>query len=213
MKTVEQLFKYGLVILLFLFNSCGGSGETEKKTDTQQADSSKSVQSQNTNKNVSNPGAVLKALIKDGEGEEILDIDITEKESIIKFEKGNFVLTGHHTKADKSKYYNNKGDFVAEVKYKDDGFKLRDEESKLLWKIKISPDKVKLSDNEENDSPYEIKKNDAGKYKVFAPGKQLGEAKFKDGKVTVKGSAYGVLLVHDIPEELRYVIIAELLKN
>ncbi|WP_452222054.1 hypothetical protein [Lacinutrix salivirga] len=61
------------------------------------------------------------------------------------------------TKSDKKKYYDSNDNVVYEIKYKPDGFKLRTASSQLLWKIKLYDNKVKISDNEENLNPYEIK--------------------------------------------------------
>lgn len=61
------------------------------------------------------------------------------------------------TKSDKRKYYNENDDVIYEVKYKPEGFKLRTPSSDLLWKIKLYDTKIKISDNEENLNPYEIK--------------------------------------------------------
>ncbi|TXE11600.1 hypothetical protein FUA26_05905 [Seonamhaeicola algicola] len=65
--------------------------------------------------------------------------------------------TSKMTKADKKKYYNTSGNVVFEIKYKSDGFKLRTANSDLLWKIKLYENKMKISDNEENLNPFEIK--------------------------------------------------------
>jgi len=46
---------------------------------------------------------------------------------------------------------------VCEVKPGDAGFKLRTTDGKLLWKVKLADDKIKVSDNEENANPYSIK--------------------------------------------------------
>ncbi|MFK7813892.1 MAG: hypothetical protein AB8B59_15460 [Maribacter sp.] len=75
-------------------------------------------------------------------------------------------LTSKMTKADKKKYYNSDNTVVYEVKYKDDSFKLRSSSSDLLWKIKLYENKVKISDNEENLNPYEIKKMENGESKL-----------------------------------------------
>lgn len=64
--------------------------------------------------------------------------------------------TSKMTKSDKKKYYNGET-VVYEVKYKPDAFKLRTPSSKLLWKVKLYDTKIKVSDNEENLNPYEIK--------------------------------------------------------
>lgn len=65
--------------------------------------------------------------------------------------------TSEMTKKDKKKYYDANKNVVYEVKYKDDGFKLRRASSALIWKIKLYDEKIKISDNEENLNPYEIK--------------------------------------------------------
>lgn len=68
--------------------------------------------------------------------------------------------TSKMTKSDKKKYYTSDGQVAYEIKYKADGFKLRTAASTLLWKVKLYNTKVKISDNEENLNPYEIKITD-----------------------------------------------------
>jgi hypothetical protein len=132
------------------------------------------------------------------------------------------------TKGDKRKYTLEGGSQIAEVKVKDsDGFKVRTNDGKLLWKVKISADKIKISDNEENQNAFELKKKDDGA-KIERNETKLGEVKFyKDRqKVKVKdngdtelfdsntdkySSAFGVLALNEIPEDLRFIIFAELL--
>jgi hypothetical protein len=144
-----------------------------------------------------------------------------------KLEYGGKVVRGE-LKDDKRKYFYEAGSQIAEVKAKDaDGFKIRTTDGKLLWKVKISADKIKISDNEENQNAFELVKKDDGA-KIEQNENKIGEVKFyKDRqKIKVKDSAdkevfdgntdkysvsYGVLLLDKIPEELRYIIIAELL--
>lgn len=64
-------------------------------------------------------------------------------------------------KGDKLKYYDQQNNFRYEIKYKESSFKIRDQNSSLLWKIKTYDNKIKLSNNEEMENPIEIKlKND-----------------------------------------------------
>lgn len=116
---------------------------------------------------------------------------------------------------------------VLEVKSGEDGFKLRTPAGKLLWKVKIAADKIKVSDNEENANAWALKTDYADKAKLVDPaGKEAGEVKFdaKGGKVkdaagatrfvveSGKPSAAGAVLLADgVPEEARWVILAELL--
>lgn len=119
---------------------------------------------------------------------------------------------------------------VAEVKLKEDsGFKLVDENNKLLWKVKISNGKAKISDNEENKNPFVIKKK-ADKIKVLDKNeKEIAKIKFysDNGKLKLKNAkeeemyiskdftklngAIGVLAFEEIPAKLRAVIAAELI--
>src|SRR6266849_3436943 len=103
----------------------------------------------------------------------------------------------------------------------------RTADGKLLWKIKKSEDKVKISDNEENRNPYELKfKED--KIKVYAPvDRLLGEVKYygDNQRVEVKDAeghevyraravkvepSFGVALLDRIPARERAIIMAEL---
>lgn len=118
------------------------------------------------------------------------------------------------------------GAAVVEVKSDSDGFKLRTPDGKLAWKVKFGADKIKISDNEQNANAWEIKTAHAGKAKVVdAAGKDVGEVvyagkiKVKDGAAVerfvvengAKSAAYAALLLTNVPEEYRPVIVAELL--
>lgn len=121
--------------------------------------------------------------------------------------------------------YQRGGAFVAEVKADGDKVKLRDERGQLLWKIKIGDDKIKISDNEENENAFEIKRKDDG-FKVVRGETELGKVKRypDDGRIKVKGpdererfagkgsggAAFAVLLLDDIPEPQRMIVAAEL---
>ncbi|MDY3319778.1 hypothetical protein PG637_10255 [Riemerella anatipestifer] len=123
------------------------------------------------------------------------------------------------SKGDKKKYYSN-GAFTYEVKLKDDGFKLRNAESKLLWKVKIYPDKIKISDNEESTNPFEIK-NRNGSIEIIKNEHKIATITIKDGKVNVNGKesyiisptnnqyVLGVLGIEEIPMNQRLFIILE----
>lgn len=129
-------------------------------------------------------------------------------------------------KGDKRKYAVKKGEITYEVKYKDDAFKVRTASGDLLWKIKLYDDKVKISNNEENLNSYEIKKSNPDKYKLKNDENTLGEIELKksDRKVEIGSQnshfeieteriylGYGALLIDEIPEDIRIIIMAELI--
>lgn len=167
-----------------------------------------------------------KVKIKTPDDKDVVEIKIGSNDT--KIEYNGKVVRGEMKDSDKRKYVVEGSGQIAEVKMKDaDGFKVRTNDGKLLWKIKISDSKIKISDNEENQNAFELVKREDGA-KVEQNEKKFGEVKFyKDRqKVKVKDAsdkelfdsntdrysvAYGVLLLDKIPEELRYIIIAELL--
>lgn len=151
---------------------------------------------------------------------------------IIQGKRGGFDTTQvvGEARGDKRYYFRMPArEAMFEVKFGEDSFKLRTPAGKLLWKVKIAADKIKVSDNEENANAWALKTDYADKAKLVGPaGKEVGEVKFgvEGGKAKVKeaagatrfviqsgkpSAAYGVLLAAGVPEEARWVILAELL--
>jgi hypothetical protein len=143
---------------------------------------------------------------------------------------GGAKLHGATRDTGKRKYTVNGGAVAYEVKPNDEGgFKLRTVDGKLLWKVKITPEKIKISDNEENNNPFELKVKDGGRTKVVAPGdKELGNVRYDGTNIEVENAAgakqftipatassgaYGVLLLDAIPAEQRAILIAEILSR
>ena len=201
-----------LLILLSLGFSCG-NGNVQQQN---QSDNEKIVQNNNTSSE--DDWLIVKMA-----GNEIGKISKNTDE-ICFFVQGTEYQS--RLKGDKRKYAVKSGDIIVEVKYKDDGFKVRRPDGSLLWKIKLYDDKVKISDNEENQNPYEIKTGDSGKIKLKRNDETIGEVEFKasDNKIEITAGpksyyiesskpslAYGVLIIDEIPEYIRYLIAAELL--
>lgn len=120
---------------------------------------------------------------------------------------------------------------VAEVKYKEESIKLVDEKEQLLFKIKFSEDKIKIANNEDMTSPFELKTKSPEKIEIRdSSGNEIGNVKFyaDTGKLKVKdnqekeilviknfklSAAPGVILFKDIPAKLRCIILNEILKK
>jgi len=143
---------------------------------------------------------------------------------------GNQTLRGEEKDGGKRKYSIDGRSVAYEIKPNEEGgFKLRTVDGKLRWKVKVSADKIKISDNEENRNPFELKVRDGGRCKVVGPGdKELGNVRFDSGKIAVENvagqkqfeiaasgpsSAYGVLLLDAIPQQERAILVAELLSR
>lgn len=119
---------------------------------------------------------------------------------------------------------------VAEVKLKDDSFKLVDANEALIWKVKINDGKVKISDNEDGNNSCEIKVKSADKGEIRdQAGNEIGNVRFyaDNGKLKVKDAAGkeilvtkdsafscapGVILFNHIPLQHRVIIISEIMR-
>jgi len=144
-------------------------------------------------------------------------VSIAEASGTVEIKFGGKTIRGTTKDSGKRKYE----DF--EIKPGDEGFKLRTKDGKLRWKVKIKDDKVKVSDNEENKNPFELKSRDGDRIKVVAPGdREVGNVRSDhvedaSGKTLYKvdgpRAAYGVLLLDSIPETERYILVAELLSR
>ncbi len=141
-------------------------------------------------------------------------------------------LRGEPRDSGKRKYSIGGGAVTYEVKPDNDsdGFKLRTADGKLRWKVKVTPEKIKISDNEQNDRPFELKAREGDRVKVVAPvDREVGNVRFDRaasktevedaaGKTlfrvdkTTRSGAYGVLLL-DIPQTERAILLAEILSR
>lgn len=158
------------------------------------------------------PSSASPLAVTTNDGQRVLDVAISGTDVTVTYDGG--VLHGRR-KGEKRKYES------VEVKYGEDGgFKVRTLEGKLLWKVKVTPEKIKVSDNEENANPFEIKIKDR-KVKVYAPGERLlGEVRVRGDHVEVgdklraagtdAAAFYGVALLDGVPPRDRAVIFAEL---
>jgi len=140
-------------------------------------------------------------------------------------------LTAESKDTGKRKYYDASGNQLVEVKASDSGFKVRTPDGKLLWKVKVSNDKIKVSDNEENLNAWAIKTGYPDKAKVLDPSEsEAGEVRFANDPAPARvrdrsgadawtiaaadgSGAWGVLLMSSIPLEHRAIILTELLSR
>jgi hypothetical protein len=144
-------------------------------------------------------------------GKRVIEVAPSGNDLTVTYDGG--VLHGKF-RGDKRKYES------VEVKFSGEGFKVRTLDGKLLWKVKITPEKIKVGNNEENNNPFELKIKD-GKVKVYAPGERLlGEVRVRGDHVDIGGkyiaagtrpdAFYGVVMLDAVPTPQRAVIFAEL---
>jgi len=173
--------------------------------------------------------------VRGADGSEVLTINASGRGVEVSFlENGTKrTLRGEDKESGKRKYSVDGGPVLFEIKPDDDseGFKLRSPDGKLLWKVKVTPEKIKISDNEQNANPFELKMREGDRLKVVAPGdRELGNVRFDRAatkteietasgatKFVVEGSrpsrAYGVLLLDSIPDLQRYILAGEILSR
>lgn len=217
-----NLLRVNAILLALLLAACGSKEKTEAPQPTP---------TQNARTQSDPSGNVWTSQIKVKDGKEKRLVEIKWNAEKVKVEIGAegspTILKGELRDNGKRKYAIEGGAPVAEVKPDSGGFKLRTAEGQLLWKVKIADDKIKISDNEENRNPYEIRIKEDD-FRVEENDAKLGEIKFysdrnkvkvKDGSEnevaesngSVRSSAYGLVLMNRIPATERAIIMAELL--
>jgi hypothetical protein len=175
------------------------------------------------------------AIVRAADGSEVLTIGETDDVVRISFADAGtrHTLQGEERDSGKRKYQVDGGPVLFEIKpdSDSDGYKLRTADGSLRWKVKITPEKIKISDNEQNANPFELKVRDGDRVKVVAPGdREVGNVRFDratskteieaaGGRTVfvVEGArpsgAYGVLLLDSIPVQERYILVAEILSR
>ncbi|MBL7844114.1 MAG: hypothetical protein JNK44_09640 [Cyclobacteriaceae bacterium] len=153
---------------------------------------------------------------------ELAAISISSDEISVRDADGQ--LIGVAKRSDKRKYYDPSNTMVYAVKLDDDGFKLRDGNEQLIWKIKLYEDKLKIANNEEMYSGYEVKLRD-GKLKLERNETEIKSIRLSEstdwydveGRYKIQGFgqslAAGILLIDDLKEREKFIIMAELAKR
>jgi len=203
---MKYLHLIPLITILFI-SSCKNNTETNTSKDSVTKTVTTTSTIEEANITISNANDVNIG----GFNLDPLEIYANEKKYVLK------------NKPNKHKFYTN-GTMFYEVKFKESSFKLRDQNSNLLWKIKIYPDKIKISDNEENENAYVIK-NYPEKVKIKRNDTEIIQVRldknslYVNEKIVYKTSknidsyALAVLAIDAIPEDQRIFILAELLKQ
>ena len=141
---------------------------------------------------------------------------------------GEAKLFGKVKSAEKKKYTDHTDFVLMEVKAKHPAsFKLNTHEGRLLWKVKLRDDKIKISHQEDGSDAYELKKTQKGAIKLIYKEQELGSAapNAKGNKIQMKQGeeevfsvesaqnsfAFALMLAAEIPLEEKYVLMAELL--
>jgi len=209
MKSTYSLF---LVFVLLLGCSPNNNSNTEASAETENTSEEVSASASYTTEKF--------VYINTAENTNLAEIKLGGEEITIRTPELN--LFGI-LKEDKRKYYDQNNAHLFSVKYKDDGFKLRDGTESLLWKVKFYEDKIKIANNEEMADAFEIKLKEGNRIKVEEAGEEIfslripseANAPVKIGdEYLVSGLGYstaaGVLKLEKLTPDERFVIMAEL---
>ncbi len=215
-----------LLWLLVAVAACGGRNEKEKAPAASPGAPSNAPAPAPTPA----PGGGEPIKIKGTDGKRVAELTVSGQDVTIELgdEGAGRLIVGRMRETGKRKYGTESGSPIAEVKDDGDAFKVRTPDGKLLWKVKLKDDKIKISDNEENAHPYVLKADEDGVKVKEDEETEIGKVKFHtdEEKVKVKDAAgaeafmsrttkrsamYGVLLMKRIPETERAIIMAEIL--
>ena len=172
-------------------------------------------------------GGASKVKVKDSEGTVLVEVKLDQAR--IKLEVGGGVVLKAKRDRPEKRKYKDAGDQVRfVVKDKDAGFKVYDPLEVLVAKVKITPEKIKVSDNEQNDNALVIPRGTRARATLTRDGSGATEGELRrtdDGRVKLKdrggndlytvhdpaaASSLGALAASPLPMDVRAVVFAEL---
>lgn len=234
-RSILSSLLYFFATLLIMLTGCGDSQKpaTEKQAAPITGQTSASQQ-QDTQ-----AGATYLTRVKfktiDGSEAIVIKRYADHDKIEVNLEGSQSVFKGRTDRKDRVKYKEAAADgsektLIAEVKIKEDSFKLVDDKEALIWKVKIKDGKIKISDNEDGNNSCEIKmkSQDKGEIRDQA-GNEIGNVRFyaDNGKLKVKdpagnevlvtkdasfSSGPGVILFKHIPLQHRAIIMSEIMR-
>jgi len=174
---------------------------------------------------------------RDGEDHDAVTIDISDKVTVrYGNEKLSSVADTQDTVRTSSIPYSNKAGIVANVYRSKDHFNVKDPSDQRLWwtvsnrdgkvrisnkenthvfLIKASGNKFKVTHQRHYKRPIKVERKRLGKVKYYPDDKRIkvkdaaGETRFRATQVQ-RSPVWGVLLMDNIPEQERFIIMAEL---
>ncbi|MEM6526573.1 MAG: hypothetical protein AAF693_22465 [Bacteroidota bacterium] len=215
LKLTKNTLFSSLLGLSLLLQACGGGSET---------DTTEEVASEMPTPDSPAPSSTPKQFyINTATHEKLAEISDEGDQLIVSLGTSN--LFGITKRADKRKYVDQNDQLKYTVKYSENGLKLNDSNEELLWKLKLYDDHLKISNNNDMENSFRTGLSESEKVKVKKDDKEIGALRIRpnDAFTTIKdkytvrnfGSslALGILMIDEIPEEHKFILCAELLKQ
>ena len=209
---IKNILSKPVLLLLCIALACSGPKDHQEENSTVTQTSEPSTKPQT---------AATYYYINSNSNESLAEIIMDGKAHTVKTSAVN--LFGK-LKADKRKYYDQNDQLAYVIKYKEGlDFKLRNEQEELLWKVKVTEDKIKIANNEEWENAFEIKQPESGRIKLKQNDEDLQSIRFDPAGATIavgdkyqtrgfNGSlAMGVLIIEELSEIEKIVICTEIL--
>jgi hypothetical protein len=218
-----------LLAILAILPAASCSKAEEATSDVSFSSSTAAPQRSETASAAAAPAPSGAAIARSATGTEVVSIAASRIEVVAGGR--TTVLAVEAKETGKRKYYDANGAQVAEVKASDTGFKVRTPGGALLWKVRLSEDKIKVSDNEENLRAWVLKTGYPDKAKILDPSEtEIGVVRFATAPDpirvrttagadawTIEGgsssAAWGVLMMDAVPAAHRAIIVTELLSR
>lgn len=220
---MRRLAVLPILLVLLLAIACG----EQEMTSADEAASPAPASAASTTAAAPAAASSDSVVVRDPAGSEVVSVRDWDEAVVVTYTADGAAhrLEGTLRDSGKRKYTLDGSPVMFEIKPNEKGFKLRSADGTLQWKVKAAAEKIKVSNNEENQNPFELKMSEEG-VKVVAPGEKLMGRVRSDaqqivivdgaGKETLRvdgprSAAFGVLLLNDIPLPQRYILMAELL--
>ncbi|MEM6831102.1 MAG: hypothetical protein AAF551_11360 [Bacteroidota bacterium] len=188
--------------------SCTGKSEKNKESEGASRDSAPTTNSE--------------FYINTIDNERLASISLTGERSLLTI--GTKSYWGTLKTTEKRKYYDANDELAYIIKYGEAGFKLKDENDQLRWKVKLTDEYIKIANNEEMENTYRVSRSSKGKIKVKQHDKELAVIPFVPNNHSIEiGKRYylinfghslaiGVMMLEDMPLLERFLLSAEILR-
>ncbi len=175
-------------------------------------------------KKMENPSQVIKFYDKTGRVQ--ISTEISKKEAFIKYDVGKKYIIGRFENDKSPIYFDEKGDILAKITFLDKGLIIKNNSNQPIYWVKETEKAFQIADNQRLKNAFEIRK-EKNLVRLYSPTKMLAELRLEDKKIILKGydiyeirdfaekeinPALAIILLNDIPEYLRFIILVEMIR-